>query len=305
MVRLKISSLLIIIIILLGTAKPQVNQIAVQVSFNECMDTIGFTDPNNFVWTGGLVTNAVELIDTALAVLTVSEPVFNQWYCLEVFNVYDLAGNLINTEKDTTGFMWIGSPVPVELSSFTAKVIDESVHLKWITKTEANNYGFEIERRQNESEWKTIGFKLGNGTTLEPKEYGFIDDITEINTGGIKYRLKQLDYDGSYEHSDEVLVHKPAPVDYAMQQNFPNPFNPVTTINYSLPIKSEVELVVYNALGEGVMQLANEEKEAGRYSVEFNATKLPSGIYFFRLQAVPTGRQAGSFTETKKMVLLR
>ena len=305
MVRLKISALLIIFIILLGTAKPQVNHILVQVSFNECMDTIGFTDPNNFVWTGGLVTNAVELIDTALAVLTVSEPVFNQWYCLEVFNVYDLAGNLINTEKDTTGFMWIGSPVPVELSSFTSKVIDESVHLKWITKTEVNNYGFEIERRQKESEWKIIGFKLGNGTTLEPKEYGFIDDITEINSGGIKYRLKQLDYDGSYEYSDEVLVHKPAPVDYAMQQNFPNPFNPVTTINYSLPIKSEVELVVYNALGEGVMQLANEEKEAGRYSVELNATKLPSGIYFYRLQAVPTGRQAGSFTETKKMVLLR
>ena len=80
--RLKISSLLIIFIILLGTVKPQVNQIAVEVSFNECMDTIGFTDPNNFVWSGGLVTTAVELIDTALALLTVSEPEFIQWYTL-------------------------------------------------------------------------------------------------------------------------------------------------------------------------------------------------------------------------------
>ena len=188
--------------------------------------------------------------------------------------------------------MWIGSTVPVELSSFSAKVIDESVHLKWITKTEVNNYGFDIERMQIGSEWKTIGFKLGNGTTLEPKEYSFIDDITEINTMGIKYRLKQLDYDGSYEYSEEVIVDKPTPVDYALQQNYPNPFNPVTTISYSMPSKSKVELDIYNALGEGVMQLANEEKEAGKYSVEFNATELPSGIYFYNFKPIlPAGRK--------------
>ena len=94
------------------------------------------------------------------------------------------------------------------------------------------------------------------------------------------------------------MVDNPAPADYALQQNYPNPFNPATTISYSLPLKSQVELVIYNTLGESVMQLVNEEKEAGRYSVEFNATSLPSGIYFYRLQA-------GSFVETKKMVLMK
>ncbi|GMR25037.1 MAG: hypothetical protein BMS9Abin39_0312 [Ignavibacteria bacterium] len=298
MVNLKIPILLILSIVLFDTAKPQENQIIVQVNFDEWMDTTGFTDPNNFVWTGGLVTTDVELIDTALAVLTVSMPVNVQWYSVEVFNVYDLAGNLINPEQDTTGFMWIGSPLPVELTSFTAKVIDERVYLNWITKTEVNNYGFEIESKQVEDEWRRIGFIEGYGTTSEPKKYSFIDKITEINTDLIKYRLKQIDYDGSYEYSDEVLVDNPAPLDYTLQQNYPNPFNPVTTISYSLPVKSEVELVIYNALGEGVMQLANEEKEAGRYSVRFNATELASGIYFYRLQA-------GEFVETKKMVLLR
>jgi hypothetical protein len=306
MERLKISILIIISIILFGTAKPQVNHITIQVSFDEWMDTTGFTDPNNFLWSGGLVTTEVELIDTALALLTVSVPVHNQWYTLEVFNVYDLAGNLVNPDKDTTGIMWLWSPLPVELSLFTAIVFDEIVHLKWITKTEVNNYGFEIERKQEGDKWRRIGFIEGYGTTLEPKEYSLIDDITEINTRLIKYRLKQIDYDGSYEYSGEVLANNSAPVDYTLQQNYPNPFNPVTTISYSLPVKSEVELIIFNALGEGVMQLTNEEKEAGRYSVEFNATSLPSGIYFYSLQAGdPSAGSGQGFVKTKKMILMK
>ena len=297
MVRLKIPTLLIISIILSSTAKPQVNHIMVQVSFNEWMDTTGFTDPNNFIWSGGLVTTDVELVDAALAVLTVSMPVNIQWYSVEVFNVYDLAGNLVNSERDTTGFMWTGL-LPVELSSFTAEVIYERVHLKWITETEVNNYGFEIERKQVGNEWQRIGFIEGYGTTSESNEYSFINNITDINIRLIKYRLKQMDFDGSYEYSEEVLVNNPAPADYTLQQNYPNPFNPVTTISYSLPLKSEVELVIYNALGEEVMKLANEEKEAGRYSVDFNASNLSSGIYFYRLKA-------GKFVETKKMVLMK
>jgi len=297
MVRLKIPTLLIISIILFGTAKSQVNHIMVQVSFNEWMDTTGFTDPNNFIWSGGLVTTDVELVGAALAVLTVSMPVNIQWYSVEVFNVYDLAGNLVNSERDTTGFMWTGL-LPVELSSFTAEVIYERVHLKWITETEVNNYGFEIERKQVGNEWQRIGFIEGYGTTSESNEYSFINNITDINIRLIKYRLKQMDFDGSYEYSEEVLVNNPAPADYTLQQNYPNPFNPVTTISYSLPLKSEVELVIYNALGEEVMKLANEEKEAGRYSVDFNASNLSSGIYFYRLKA-------GKFVETKKMVLMK
>jgi len=296
MVRLKIPTLLIISIILLSTAKPQGIPYTVQVSFNEWMDTTGFTDPNNFVWSGGLVTTDVELIDTALAVLTVSVPVHNQWYTLEVFNVYDLAANLINPEKDTTGHMWKASPLPVELSSFTAIIFDEGVKLLWITETEVNNYGFEILRQAQYDRWSLLGFIEGHGNSNSPKEYFFLDE--EISYGSYAYRLKQIDNDGSYEYSDEILVDNPAPVDYTLQQNYPNPFNPVTTISYSLPVKSQIELVIYNTLGEKIKQIVNGEKEAGSYLVEFNAARLPSGIYFYRLQA-------GNFVETKKMVLMK
>ncbi len=95
-----------------------------------------------------------------------------------------------------------------------------------------------------------------------------------------------------------IEVDVPAPVDFALQQNYPNPFNPTTTISYSLPLKSQVELAIYNALGESVMQLVNEEKPAGSYEVNFNATNLPSGSYFYRLRA-------GTYVKTKKMVLMK
>jgi hypothetical protein len=191
-----------------------------------------------------------------------------------------------------------GQLIPVELTSFTATSQSGKVYLDWVTATEINNLGFEIERKQDSNNWVRIGFKEGHGTTTEIQNYQFIDDISSVTANSLAYRLKQIDYDGSYEYSDEVLVDNPAPVVYDLLQNYPNPFNPVTIINYSLPLKSQVSLVVYNTLGENVKQLVDGVKEAGRHSVEVNATGLPSGIYFYRLQA-------GDYIETKKMVLLR
>ena len=95
-----------------------------------------------------------------------------------------------------------------------------------------------------------------------------------------------------------VVEKDKIPIDYTLMQNYPNPFNPVTIISYSLPAKSQVELVIYNTLGEEVKQLVNGEKEAGSYSVKLNAIGLPSGVYFYRIQA-------GSFVETKKMILMK
>ncbi|MGB5893425.1 MAG: T9SS type A sorting domain-containing protein, partial [Ignavibacteriaceae bacterium] len=191
--------------------------------------------------------------------------------------------------------------VPVELTSFNAEILDSKVVLNWTTATETNNLGFEIERKiihASDGVWIINGFKEGKGTTTETHSYQYIDKISDINATSLCYRLKQIDYDGSYEYSDEVLVDNTAPVDYALHQNFPNPYNPVTTITYSLPIKAQVELVIYNALGESITRLVNEEKEAGKYSVKFDATNLPSGIYFYRIQV-------NDFTEIKKMILLK
>jgi len=88
------------------------------------------------------------------------------------------------------------------------------------------------------------------------------------------------------------------PLDYSLKQNYPNPFNPTSTIVYGIPNNGIVTLQVYNLLGEVMATLVNEEKAAGNYDVEFDATGLPSGIYFYKLQA-------GSFIETKKMILLK
>ena len=83
-----------------------------------------------------------------------------------------------------------------------------------------------------------------------------------------------------------------------MSQNYPNPFNPETIINYELPITNNVELSIYNILGQRVATLVNKEQRAGSYEVKFNASNLTSGIYFYKLQS-------GSFVESRKMVLLK
>jgi len=188
--------------------------------------------------------------------------------------------------------------LPVELTAFTATTSKGRVTLNWATATETNNQMFEIERRIEDGQFATIGYVEGYGTTTETNTYQYIDNISDLQATSLSYRLKQIDFDGSYEYSDVVEVTNLAPTDFALHQNFPNPYNPTTTITYSLPIKSQVDLVIYNTLGESVTQLVNEEKEAGNYEVKFDATALPSGIYFYRLQA-------GSYNQTKKMILLK
>ena len=195
-----------------------------------------------------------------------------------------------------------GPFVPVELTSFTAISQTGKVYLNWTTATELNNLGFEIERKilnnQNEGEWIRIGFVEGNGTTTETEEYFYIDNINTIQASSLSYRLKQIDFLGSYEYSDEVYVESLAPTDFVLEQNYPNPFNPSTSIKYGVAVKSHIVMKVFNALGSEVAILINEEKPAGSYEVELDAANLPSGIYFYRLQT-------GDFIETKKMMLLK
>jgi len=110
--------------------------------------------------------------------------------------------------------------------------------------------------------------------------------------------LKQIDYDESYEYSDVIEIEFRAFNSYLLEQCYPNPFNPTTTIKYSIPEMSKVILKLYNLLGEEVATLVNEEKVTGYHQVEFSATNLPSGVYFYQIKA-------GSFVETKKMILLK
>ncbi len=211
-------------------------------------------------------------------------------------------------------FMPFSGPIPVELTSFTASSVDGNVVLNWITATELNNSGFEIQRSLSptpslkegalgNSDWQKIGFVTGNGTSTEVHSYSFTDQNPV--DGKSYYRLKQIDFDGSFEYSNIVEVDFTLPIVFSLEQNYPNPFNPSTKIKYSITNValsgvegSRVILKVFGILGNEVETLVNEEKPAGNYEVNFDASKLSSGVYFYQLHA-------GSFVETKKMILLR
>jgi hypothetical protein len=190
----------------------------------------------------------------------------------------------------------LGNPViPVELSSFTAKVDNNSVLLTWVTASELNNKGFEIQR-ENENTWQKIGFVDGQGTTTEANTYTFI--INNIPAGTYSYRLKQIDHNGSFEYSNKIEVEVLSPQRFELSQNYPNPFNPSTTISFSIPQSSFVTMIVYDALGNKVSTLINENKTAGRYEINFNASALASGVYYCKMQSV-------YFSGSIKMLLLK
>ncbi len=200
--------------------------------------------------------------------------------------------------------------VPVELVSFNAFVSGGNVNLEWKTATETNNNLFEIERRQtNKYDWSVIGFRKGAGTTTEAKSYSFIDE--NLSAGDYQYRLKQIDFDGSFEYSNIIDVEIISPSGFVLAQNYPNPFNPTTIIKYTIPFVTLrwqshrqaqgyilVSLKVYDVLGNEAAALVNALQPAGNYEVEFDASKLSSGVYYYQLKA-------GDFVETKKMILLR
>jgi hypothetical protein len=196
--------------------------------------------------------------------------------------------------------MKITSIVPVELSSFTAENVDGEVVLKWQTATETNNQGFEIERATSSTtpvqDWTKVSFVEGRGTTTGLTEYSYKDKIT--NPGNYVYRLKQIDFDGTYEYSQEIEVEVFSPTKFSLEQNYPNPFNPSTTIKFALPVDSRVKINVYNTVGQLVETLVDKELESGYHEVNFNASRLASGVYLYQLQAK-------DYVSVKKMLLIK
>ena len=187
-------------------------------------------------------------------------------------------------------------PVPVELTSFTASTTDNNVLLEWTTATEINNYAFEVERKAENSGYEVVGFVAGSGTTTESRSYLFTD--TKVPDGKYLYRLKQMDFNGTFSFSYEVEAEVIAPAVYALDQNYPNPFNPSTTINFSIAEASIVKIAVYNLLGQEVAELVNEFKAAGLYKVNFDASDFPNGAYFYSIETP-------QFKQTKKMLLAK
>ena len=187
--------------------------------------------------------------------------------------------------------------IPVELTSFIANVYRNDVQLKWTTKTELNNSGFEILRSNDDENWENIAFIPGFGTTTEKRDYSFTDE--QLKSGSYSFRLKQIDFDGSFEHSYIINVLVSVPEIFILDQNYPNPFNPSTVIEFSLPEDvSNVKLSIYNTLGEKISELVNSSLTAGKYQCQWNAENAATGMYIYELRT-------DAFVSMKKMVLLK
>jgi len=251
-------------------------------------------------------TSRLERFDMIL----MSENVWNGNNGIHFSGNYTVVGNPTPSADDTLAsnhlpvyatFDFNDAANPVELSFFAGVLNGDHIDLRWRTETEVNNYGFEIERTKDNLEWLKIGFVEGHGNSNSVKYYNYTDrDIHK--SGTYKYRLKQLDNDGTYEYSDVVSVEVRVPGNFYLSQNYPNPFNPSTRIEFTIPEKQMVSLSIYNTLGELVTELVNEIKEAGSYSVTFDGSsvsnKLDSGVYFYRIET-PT------FANSNKMILLK
>jgi hypothetical protein len=211
----------------------------------------------------------------------------------------DVAALWVGVSGSGKKLFWdkLSAIIPVELTSFTASVSGNDVLLNWTTATETNNSGFAVERSQTESEWIEIGFVPAFGTTTEPGTYSYKD--AGLSTGIYFYRLKQIDYNGTFTYyalGSSVEISTPEVFDLA--QNYPNPFNPATKIEYSVAEATDVQLVIYNSIGQEVKVLVNEMQQPGRYTVSFDASELSSGIYLYKLVA-------GEFVSVKKMTLIK
>jgi hypothetical protein len=220
----------------------------------------------------------------------------------------DLASYTIFTLANHTGG---SNSLPVELSSFTVSNKSRSNQINWITSTEKNCSKFDIERvlvkTNGESlKWVTSGTVTASGTSTSVRSYSFTDKNLQV--GKYQYRLKMIDYDGSFQYSNVVETEIALPKNFDLSQNYPNPFNPSTKIDYTLPSDSKIILEVYNIKGAMVSQLVNEEQAPGYYSLEFNSSligkNIPSGVYLYRLTAVDksTGH---NYAQVKKMILLK
>jgi len=191
----------------------------------------------------------------------------------------------------------INSVLPIELNSFSSSQFENTVTLNWQTNTETNNSGFDIERSIIKDQWTKAGFIQGIGNSNDPIDYCFKDK--NLSPGKYKYRLKQIDFNGSFEYFDlsgEVVIG--VPEKYELSQNYPNPFNPATVIRYSLTENSFTSLKIYDVTGREITKLVNEKQEAGRYEVIFNGSNFASGVYFYELRS-------GEFVARKRMVLLK
>lgn len=193
--------------------------------------------------------------------------------------------------------------LPVELLAFSATARVEGIELEWVTATETENYGFEIERRAagREEGWKKIAFVEGHHSSMSRKNYRYLDPVQQEGSYG--YRLRQIDFDGTATYLPAREASWVQPALFALEQNYPNPFNPVTTIRYRLAEAGAVALVIFNSRGQEVLRLVESVQEPGEFQVRWDGCDgygqpVAGGLYFYALSC-------GSRLERRSMLLLR
>jgi photosystem II stability/assembly factor-like uncharacterized protein len=193
------------------------------------------------------------------------------------------------------------SALPVQMTYFRYSVDENNVNLEWETEFEINNSGFDVERSDANSNWVKIGFVKGNGSKSTPTVYSYQD--RSIQKGVYNYRLKQIDYNGDYAYyglNTDVVID--APKSFYLFQNFPNPFNPVTFINFNLPFDGKVLLKIFDLRGREVATIINGDMKSGFYSRSFDASNISSGVYFYKLTS---SGAYGNYNDTKKLVVVK
>jgi hypothetical protein len=187
-------------------------------------------------------------------------------------------------------------PLPVELTTFTGKVVENTILLNWSTATEINNRGFDVQKKDNNGIYYPLSFVTGHGTSVIVNNYTFTDPnpVPGMNA----YRLRQVDNNGNSKFSNEISINFPGPGNFTLYQNYPNPFNPTTRIRYFVPIDSKVKIVLFNILGNELKTLFNGNVSAGDHQLQLSASDLSSGVYFVKLSA-------SDFQKTIKIILTK
>jgi len=197
--------------------------------------------------------------------------------------VADSGGPAGSGEVEDFGIV-VGPALPVELISFDAKSENESVVLRWSTATETNNLGFHIERAINDQDFRPVTFVEGHGTTTMEQSYQISFD--NMDPGVHAYRLKQVDFDGSYEYSRVVELSVDLPSSVQLSNAYPNPFNPSSTIRFSVQERTMVSAGVYDLTGRLRISLFSGVQEArSTRELRIDASSLTSGTYLVRLEA--------------------
>ena len=220
-------------------------------------------------------------------------------------NVYasDMNGQNAELKLDDGIFIIEQDPTPVELANFHASFIKDlhTIKLEWITTSESNNYGFEIQRGKNDINFERIGFVEGKGTTSSVHKYHFFD--ANLFSATNYYRLKQIDFDGATHYSKIIKIAPLLPLTHKLYQNYPNPFNPKTTIEFDLHKPGFVKIAIYDITGKLVRTLVSEQRQAGSHRVNWDALdeggiRVSNGAYFYTFES-------GNYSQTKKMILIK